>query len=38
LYYELVEVDDLVIFTKGDLDNVSGNTNAMKVLKVKKEE
>ena len=38
LYYELVEIDDLVIFTKGDLDNVSGNTNAMKVLKVKKEE
>ncbi len=38
LYYELVEVDDLVIFTKGDLDNVSGNTNAMKVLAVKKEE
>ncbi len=38
LYYKLVEVDDLVIFTKGDLDNVAGNTNAMKVLKVKKEE
>ena len=38
LYYELVEIDDLVIFTKGDLDNVSGSTNAMKVLKVKKEE
>lgn len=38
LYYELVEVDDLVIFTKGDLDNVAGSTNAMKVLKVKKEE
>jgi len=37
LYYELVDVDDLVIFTKGDLDNVSGNTNAMKVLKVKRE-
>ncbi|MGB5720031.1 MAG: pyruvate kinase [Woeseiaceae bacterium] len=37
LHYELVEVDDLVIFTKGDLDNVSGNTNAMKILKVKKE-
>ncbi len=38
LYYKLVEVDDLVIFTKGDLDNVAGSTNAMKVLKVKKEE
>ena len=38
LYYELVEVGDLVIFTKGDLDNVAGSTNAMKVLKVKKEE
>ena len=31
---ELVEVDDLVIFTKGDLDGVSGSTNAMKILKV----
>ena len=38
LHYELVEVDDLVIFTKGDLDNVSGSTNAMKVLKVQREE
>ncbi len=38
LHYKLVEVDDLVIFTKGDLDNVSGSTNAMKVLKVKSEE
>jgi pyruvate kinase len=38
LYYKLVEVGDLVIFTKGDLDNVSGNTNAMKILKVKREE
>jgi pyruvate kinase len=37
LYYELVEVGDLVIFTKGDLDNVAGSTNAMKVLEVKKE-
>jgi pyruvate kinase len=32
---ELVEVDDLVIFTKGDLEGVSGSTNAMKILKVK---
>jgi len=30
----LVEIDDLVIFTKGDLEGVSGNTNAMKILKV----
>ena len=32
---ELVEVDDLVIFTKGDTEGVSGSTNAMKILKVK---
>ncbi|MGI9236061.1 MAG: pyruvate kinase [Woeseiaceae bacterium] len=38
LHYELVEVGDLVIFTKGDLDGVAGSTNAMKVLKVKKAE
>jgi pyruvate kinase len=31
----LVEVDDLVIFTKGDLKGVSGSTNAMKILEVK---
>ena len=31
---ELVEVDDLVIFTQGDLEGVSGSTNAMKILKV----
>jgi len=30
----LVEVGDLVIFTKGDLEGVSGSTNAMKILKV----
>jgi pyruvate kinase len=29
-----VEVGDLVIFTKGDLDGVSGSTNAMKILPV----
>ena len=29
-----VEVGDLVIFTKGDLDGVSGSTNAMKILRV----
>lgn len=31
---DLVEVDDLVIFTKGDLKGVSGGTNSMKILKV----
>ena len=34
---ELVAVDDLVVFTKGDLEGVSGNTNAMKVLTVRTE-
>ena len=29
-----VETGDLVIFTKGDLDGVSGSTNAMKILRV----
>jgi len=38
LYYKLVEIGDLVIFTKGDLDGVAGSTNAMKVLEVRKEE
>ena len=33
----LVEVGDLVIFTKGDLDGVSGSTNAMKILTVTRE-
>ena len=31
----LVEVDDLVIFTKGDLKGITGSTNAMKILEVK---
>jgi pyruvate kinase len=31
---ELVEIGDLVIFTKGDLEGVSGSTNAMKILEV----
>ena len=31
-----VETGDLVIFTKGDLDGVSGSTNAMKILPVEK--
>lgn len=30
----LVEIDDLVVLTKGDLEGVSGSTNAMKILKV----
>ncbi|MBT8098408.1 MAG: pyruvate kinase [Gammaproteobacteria bacterium] len=32
---KLVEVDDLVIFTKGDLHGVSGSTNSMVILEVK---
>ncbi|MDH3428717.1 MAG: pyruvate kinase [Gammaproteobacteria bacterium] len=35
---DLVEVDDLVIFTKGDLKGISGSTNAMKILEVKASE
>ena len=31
----LVEVDDLVIFTKGDLEGVTGSTNAMKIIQVR---
>ncbi len=34
---DLVEVGDLVIFTKGDLEGVSGNTNAMKIITVTSE-
>jgi pyruvate kinase len=34
---ESVEIGDLVIFTKGDLDGVSGATNAMKILEVTKQ-
>ncbi len=34
LAHELVEVGDRVIFTKGDLEGVSGGTNAMKIVKV----
>lgn len=37
LHYKLVKVDDLVIFTKGDTEGLSGGTNAMKVLTVKRE-
>jgi pyruvate kinase len=32
---DLVEVDDLAILTKGDLDGVSGSTNSMTVIKIK---
>ena len=32
---DLVEVNDLVIFTKGDLKGISGSTNAMKILEVR---
>ncbi len=31
---DLVEVGDLVIFTKGDLSGVSGGTNSMKIVRV----
>ncbi len=33
---DLVHEGDLVIFTKGDLEGVSGNTNAMKILEVRR--
>jgi pyruvate kinase len=32
---KLIEVDDLAILTKGDLDGVSGSTNSMTVIKIK---
>lgn len=31
---ELVEENDLVLFTKGDLSGVSGSTNSMKIIRV----
>jgi pyruvate kinase len=34
LSHELVNVGDLVLFTKGDLEGVSGSTNSMTVIKV----
>ncbi|MBU2678271.1 MAG: pyruvate kinase [Gammaproteobacteria bacterium] len=37
LHYELVEVDDLVIFTKGETEGLEGGTNAMTVLTVEEE-
>ena len=32
---KLVEIDELAIVTKGDLDGVSGSTNEMKIVKIK---
>lgn len=34
LSHELVQEEDLVIFTKGDLSGVSGSTNSMKIIRV----
>ena len=34
LKHDLVEVGDMVIFTKGDLSGVKGSTNSMKILRV----
>ncbi|NNC77466.1 MAG: pyruvate kinase [Woeseiaceae bacterium] len=34
LEHKLVDVNDRVIFTKGDLSGVSGGTNAMKIIRV----
>jgi len=34
LQNNIVDAGDLVIFTQGDLDGVSGSTNAMKIIKV----
>ncbi len=34
---EIVDAGDLVIFTQGDLDGVSGSTNAMKIIEVSAE-
>jgi pyruvate kinase len=31
---KIVDAGDLVIFTQGDLDGVSGSTNAMKIIEV----
>ncbi len=32
---KLVEIDELAIVTKGDLDGVSGSTNEMKIVQIK---
>jgi len=34
LQNNIVDAGDLVIFTQGDLDGVSGSTNAMKIIEV----
>jgi pyruvate kinase len=34
LEHDYVEIGDLVIFTKGDLEGVSGGTNSMKIVTV----
>jgi pyruvate kinase len=34
LSHQLVDEGDLVIFTKGELDNVSGSTNSMQIVEV----
>ena len=34
LAHDLVEVGDRVIFTKGDLEGVSGGTNSMTIIEV----
>ena len=34
LSHKLVDEGDRVIFTKGDLDGVSGSTNSMKIVEV----
>ncbi len=35
LEHKLVEIGDLVIFTKGDLSGVTGSTNGMKIISVR---
>ena len=35
---ELVEIDDLAILTKGDLDGVSGSTNSMAIIRIRSPE
>ncbi len=37
LSHGAVEVGELAIYTKGDLDGVTGSTNAMKILQVTEE-
>ena len=35
LAHKLVEIDDLALLTKGDIDGVSGGTNSMTVIQIK---